>query len=464
MTTPSLTDAYKITHWMQRPNVTHLSSYGEARTGGQHDEIVYFGMQYILKKYFMEQLTQEAIEKAFMNSKTCFGNDKYFPRHMWEKVLKLGYLPIKIRSVKEGTIVPTGNVLFTIEETEDWFAPMISHFENALMWNWYSCGVATRSAEIYKGILPSFNKSCDVPFLNFAVNDFGLRGGEFLEAASIGGAAHLLTFDGTDNLPARELIYDYYGKEWIGNSIYATEHSVATVFGPGEGEYDYVLHQLNQADDNDPISLVIDSYDVDNFMLKVINRPDIKQRIIDRPGRTVFRPDSNIPLTNVCKYSEWLGNSFGYHLNDKQYKVLNHNIGLIQGDGMNENSIPELYREYIKTGFSAENVVTGSGGGLLEEGLTRDTDRWAIKAHHAIVDGKEVDVRKVPQSDLTKQSKGGKLKLHKAGNSFMTIQSSKEKPGTFEGFTDELETVYENGNLLVDESFSTIRKRLKTYL
>lgn len=459
------TDAYKITHWLQRPeNMTRFYNYGEPRLGGQHDAIIFAELQYILKEYFMRKVTQEDIEEGAAHSLSCFGFDHYFPREIWEKVKNLGYFPLRIKAVKEGTLVPTSNVCFTMEATEDWFAPMVSHFEDWLMWVWYSCAVATRAFNIKRNIKPFFEKSCDDPFLQYAVNDFGYRGGTFNEGACVGGAAHLISFDGTDNLQARKLIQDYYGGQHIGGSVWATEHSVATVWGPGEGEYNYVKAQLTRSHPTATISIVIDSYDSDNFMKNVISREDVKQLILDRPGRTVFRPDSGDPLTNVCKYTEVLGNIFGYRLNTKGYKVLNHNVGIIQGDGMTEKSIPELYNEYIKTGWSAENVITGSGGGLLEEGLTRDTDRWAIKVSYVEIDGKAIDIRKTPKTDMTKASKAGILKLHKSGGKFMTIESSKEQFGINNGYTDELRLVFENGVLYNEQTFDEIRQIANSYL
>lgn len=464
------TDAYKITHWLQRPEgVTSFYSYGEPRLGGQHNEICFFGLNYIIKKYFMTKVTQENIDEGFEDSLSCFGFEEYFPKHIWEKVRDLGYYPLRIKAVKEGTVLNTSNVCFTIEATEPWFANMVSHFEDWLMWNWYSTAVATRVFNIKKSILPSFKASCDNPFLNYAVNDFGYRGGVFNEGASIGGAASLIFFDGTDNLYARKLIRDYYGVAGIGQSVWATEHSVATVWGPGEGEYEYIKAQLNRANPNATVSIVIDSYDADNFIKNVVSREDVKSLIIARPGRTVFRPDSNDPLTNVCRYSELLGNIFGYSINNLGYKVLNHNVGLIQGDGMNETSIPKIYKEYIKTGWAAENFVTGSGGGLLVEGLSRDTDRWAVKVSNVEINGQSINVQKTPKSDLTKSSKAGKLILVRSqgGNNsptYSTYSSKNTNPVMFGSYVDELETVYENGKLLRDQNFNEIRKIANSFL
>lgn len=459
------TDAYKIVHWLQRPhNLTKLYSYGEARSGGQHSEICFSGIQPIIKNYFIPFFIQEDIEEAAAESLSCFGTDKYFPREIWERVLKLGYYPIRIKAVKEGSIVPVSNVLFTIEATEPWFAGMVSHFEDWLLWCWYSSAVATRVFNIRKKLKYSFETSQDNPFYNYAVNDFGYRGAKFNEAACYGGAAHLIFFDGTDNLSARKFIKDYYNTPNIGASVWATEHSVATVWGPDRGEFEYVKAQLERAGSDATISIVIDSYDADNFIKNVIGSHEISSLIKQRSGRTVLRPDSGDPLENVCKNSELLANIFGYHLNGKGYKVLNYNVGVIQGDGMTEQSIPELYNNYIKTGWSTENVITGSGGGLLTEGLTRDTDRWAIKASYAEIDNKSIDVRKVPKTDMTKQSKGGKLKLHKSNGKFFTIQSSKESEAMFNSYHDEMDLVFENGKLYRDQTFDEIRKIANSYL
>ena len=463
-----LTDAYKVVHWKQRPeNMTTLYSYGEPRSGGKNRNIVFVGLQPILQEYFMNVPTKEQIDIAEQTCYSTFGTTEYFNRDVWEKVNQLGYYPIKIKAVKEGTILPESNVCFTIESTKDWFAPMISHFEDALMWCWYSSAVATRGLNLYtaieKEMIKSSSKVVDL-IMPFAVNDFGLRGATFEQGAIMGGMSHLVFFDGTDNLPAIDGIRQYYGDSNIGKSVWATEHSVATSFGPNQGEFEYVNTQLDNAPDTATISIVIDSYDAHNFIKNIIGSKEIKDKIISRKGRTVFRPDSGEPIINLIKFTELLANIFGYGLNSDSYKVINHNVGLIQGDGMTEESIPTIYKEYTQTGWASENFITGSGGGLLVENLTRDTQRWAIKASYAVIDGKEVDLRKTPATDTTKSSKCGKLKLHKTGdNKFTTLESSKERPEMFGAYIDELRVVFEDGVLENEQSFSDIRRTAQFY-
>jgi len=442
---PIDTDAYKIVHPIQRPdNISKLYAYGEPRAGGQSKKICFFGLSPIIQEHFLQPVTTEMINEAKEECLLTFGQKGYFQRAIWEKVRDLGYYPIKIMAVPEGTVVEEGNVCFTIESTEPWFANMVSHFEDHLMWTWYASGVCTRSMNIKKGIIPSFDKSSDIKdlVLPFAVNDFGLRGATYFEGAVMGGMAHLVHFEGSDNMPASRMIKDFYGMKGRAKSVWATEHSVATCYGPGRGEYEYLLAQLRRAPDDAAISTVIDSYDANNYMQNIVASEEIKSLIMARSGRTIFRPDTEDPLTNVCKYSDVLGSIFGFDINKKGYKTLKHNVGLIQGDGMTEQTIPVLYSEYVKTGWAADNIVTGSGGGLLEEGLTRDTQRWAIKASYGEKDGVPFDIRKTPLTDMTKQSKGGRLKLHSPGT---TIQSSMETPQMFNSYTDMMVPVYENG-------------------
>lgn len=410
----------------------------------------------------MREITQENIEKGYELCRSVFGFDKYYAKEIWTKVKNLGYFPLQVMAVPEGSLVDVSNVFFTIESTEPWFANMVSHFEDYLMWTWYSSAVATRTFNIKKNIYPSFEKSCDSVFLDYAVNDFGLRGGMFKEATSIGGAAHLINFNGTDNLPAIELINDYYGGRYYGGSVWATEHSVATVWGINK-EPEYIKAQLSRSDPSATISIVIDSYNADNFIKNVVGSTGIKNIITSRSGRTVLRPDSNVPLNNVIRYSDMLGDIFGYHLNNKDYKVLNHNVGIIQGDGMTEESIPELYKEYTKLGWSADNVVTGSGGGLLVEGLTRDTDRWAVKVSYVEKDGQPINVSKTPQSDLTKSSKPGKLKLYEYKDHFHTLSSNSVDKALFSSYVDSLKLVYKNGETFNFQFFDKIRERASLY-
>ena len=466
------TDAYKITHHLQRPsNLTYFYSYGEPREGGYYNHVMFFGLNYIIQNYFKVP-TLEDIKEGKGICEKLFGTNKYFNEEVWLKVAELGYLPLIVKGVREGTLVKENNVCFTIESTEPWFAPMVSHFEDFLMHVWYPTAVATRGTNIKSMLIPLLGDYCgkDInSLLPYMVTDFGLRGGAGYEAAILGGMAHLVNFKGTDNIPAIHNILKYYPptKEAlddgyiVGGSVWATEHSVATVWGK-DNEVEYLRAQLYRGDTNLPVSIVIDSYDADNFTKNVVM--ELREDIINRPGRVVFRPDSGEVLPSVLLHLSNLEGVFGTTINSCGLKVLNHNVGLIQGDGMNELSIPTLYYNIAQVGWAPENIVVGSGGGLLVEGLSRDTNRWAVKCSYAEVDGESINVSKTPKTDMTKASKSGKLKLvEESFANFSTISSSFMTKEEFDSYEDSMIEYYNNGSTIT-VPFDEITRRAGKYI
>ena len=456
------TDSYKRVHWLQeKPGMTHRYVYGEPRKGGLYPEISFFGLQMIALDHFLQSITNEMIEEAEWRSQTTFGTTKYFNKEVWEKIRDLGFLPIKLMSAPEGSKIGEGNVCYTLESTRDWFTGTVNALEPLLMHTWYPTAVATRSMRIKEQLKPLFKKSSMVPDIAilYAVNDFGLRGATCHEAAARGGAGHLLHFKGSDNEPAQSALFNHYANRDRLQSVWATEHSIALSYGLTDlNEKEYLIHQLKNSEPHLIISVVIDTKDSDNFMQNIVGDQEIIDLIKAREGRVVFRPDSGDPLTNILRYSDVLASIFGFHINDKTYRVIDHNVGLIQGDGMDEHSIPQLYEDYLKAHWSADNLVTGSGGGLLQVGLSRDTNRWAIKPSYGIINGEEINMQKTPKTDPTKASKAGKLKLHQTSHGFITISSAKETPAMFTGYTDSLRVLLEDGKFYPD-SFENILKR-----
>ena len=448
------TDAYKLTHHLQYPKgLTKLYSYAEARPGSRFNTVSWFGLQMIIADHLLGKVSNEMIDEAEEFSFLTFGNHNFFNREVWERVRDLGYLPIKIMELPEGIEVPISTPLLTLESTEPWFATTLNALESVLMQVWYPTTISTNSMYIKKALLPLFEKSGSVTGLDLAVNDFGLRGASSLQSAQRGGAAHLLHFRGSDNLAANKVIADVYGLKGRALSVWATEHSVATSYGPDRGEIDYVNSQLDRAGDNDIISIVIDSYDSINFVRNVIGSKEIKNRIIKRSGRIVLRPDSGEPQEIDLQVLDILADIFGTDVNDKGYKVINHNVGIIQGDGMNRQTIIELYRHILHQGWSADNLIVGSGGGLLQEGFDRDTERFAIKASYGeLGDGHGFLIQKHPKQDPTKNSKSGRFKVIRDSNRrIKTVAIDAEG-------NNLLKTIYENGNFYPD-SFQEILKR-----
>lgn len=447
------TDAYKLTHHIQYPQgLTKLYSYGEARVGASYPTISFFGLQMVLIDLLTPKITTDMIDEAEKLSKLTFGHD-YFNRAVWERVRDLGYFPVKIKSLPEGLEVPLGNALFTIESTQEWFATTMNALEVVLMHVWYPTTIATNSLYIKRDLIPLVEKTGSLENLDVMVNDFGMRGATNLDAAGRGGAGHLLHFRGSDNMYASKFINDYYRENGRALSVWATEHSVATSYGPGEGEFTYIKEQMQRAGDDAIISIVIDSYDSIGFIKNVVGSKEISDLIRKRTGRTVMRPDSGDPKIVVPEILDELENIFGATKNAKGYKVLNENVGVIQGDGMHRESIKALYQEIIDLGWSTDNLIVGSGGGLLQEGFTRDTLRFAIKASYGEDKNHQgFDIHKQPKQDASKNSKAGQLKVILEDGQYKTVRIEESDQ------EDIMETVYQDGKFFI-EDFQTILKR-----
>lgn len=460
------TDAYKQHHASAiHPGLEVQSTYGECRLGARYPETCYLGTDIIIQDNFLTVPTKADIQEAREQFVDINGYDR-FDVETWEKVRNLGYYPMHIKSVAEGSVVGVGNVLFTAKSTEPWFCKTLNSLEPLMMHFWYPTTVSTRSMNIKKRLIPLVAKSGTIDNLPFMVVDFGLRGASSFESAVIGGIGHLVHFQSSDNNPASRLINDYYGYKGRSKSIFATEHSVALSFGPGQGEFDYVNHCLDQGEafPDKPMALVIDTYDALGFVTNVIGSAEIQKRIKERPGRVILRPDSGDPKTIVEQVLERLLAIFGFSINDKGYKVLDHNVGVIQGDGMNEDSIIELYEYIISNRWSSDNLAVGSGGGLLQENITRDTQRVAIKPSVGIINGEEVMFKKSPKTDLTKSSKSGELKLYpNYDGTFTTFSSVNDTKAQFASYDDALTTSYLNGEF-TGNNFKDVIERANNYV
>lgn len=460
-----MTDSYKLTHWKQYPKgTTKVYSYLESR-GGKFHSTVFFGAQYLIKKYMTNPITQKNIDEAEDFCNAHFYTKNVFNRNGWEYILNThgGYLPIEIRAVAEGTVVPTGNVLMTIENTDPECFWLTNVMETLLMKVWSPITIATNSYFSKKIITESAIKTgSDTGNVDFKLHDFGYRGVSSEESAGILGAAHLLNFKGTDTIAAIQLIREYYN--WNedglpGYSVVASEHSTATPFGKG-GEREYVLNMLNQYPDG-IISVVSDSYNIYDFCKMISTDSEIKEKILSRDGCFVVRPDSGEPVEVVSKVMDILWNNFGGSFTDKHYKLLNSHIRVIQGDGIDIDMIKSILQMLENSQYASDNIVFGSGGGLLQK-FDRDTQKFAIKCSLAIINGQEVNVQKDPFTSAGKKSKQGYLKLLSSnGGSFLTVSSAKLSHAQFHGYIDNLRTIYKNGELIIDDTFTHIRNRIK---
>ena len=449
-----LSDSYKVSHWKQYPpKTTNVYSYFESRGSDDFTETTFFGLQYIIRKYLAgKQVTLDKINEAEDLYKAHFGSAELFNRAGWEHIWMKhdGRLPVRIKAVPEGTKVPVGNVMMTIENTDPECFWLTNFLETLLSQVWYPSTVATVSASARKLILAALEKTGDPSLIDFKLHDFGFRGVSSVESAGIGGGAHLLNFMGTDTVAALTFLRDHYGAEMAGFSVPASEHSTMTSWGR-EHEVDAYRNMIEQYGDCGIYSVVSDSYDL-FAATKNLWGGVLKDAVLAAPGTLVVRPDSGYPPHIVNNTLEILGQKFGHTKNEKGYKVLNPKVRVIQGDGLNLKMIELILKTIEHEHWSADNVTFGMGGGLLQQ-VNRDTMRFAFKCSSAIVDGEERAVYKQPATDQGKDSKRGRLSLvMDEGGEYMTI------PETQDG-SDLLETVFENGKLVRDETLYQIRKR-----
>ncbi|RFS23525.1 nicotinate phosphoribosyltransferase [Chitinophaga silvatica] len=459
-----LADAYKYSHHkLYIPGTQYIYSYLESR-GGKFDETVVYGLQYFLKEYLEGPVfTKEKLDEAEQTLKEVFGRTDVFDRTKFEYIIERygGKLPVRVKAVPEGMSVPVRNVLMTIENTDPECFWLTNFLETLLMQVWYPCTVASLSREIKKIVTRYYNETASEQSfggIEFVLNDFGFRGASSVESAGIGGSAHLVNFSGSDTIAGSVLAKKYYNAATApGLSIPATEHSICTLLGE-PGELTIFKHILDTFPTG-TIACVSDSYNIFRACEEYWGTA-LKDQILQRNGTLVIRPDSGDPVQTLTRVFDILMKKFGFTINEKGYKVLPPQVRVIQGDGISYSSIPEIFEALKLAGISAENLVLGMGGALLQR-VNRDTQEFALKCSYAVVNGVGVDVQKSPvELDRAgnlrtsfKKSKAGKLKLIQPQQQFETV-GIQEYPDA----TDIMETVFENGHITREYTFDEVRK------
>ncbi|XP_076332743.1 nicotinamide phosphoribosyltransferase-like isoform X3 [Tachypleus tridentatus] len=401
------TDSYKVTHHLQYPpGTTTVYSYFESR-GGKFPYTVFFGLQYILKRWLVGPvITESKIQEAKEICQIHF-KQNIFNEEGWRHILKEhgGHLPLRIKAVPEGSVIPTHNVLFTVENTDPLVPWLTNWFETLLVQTWYPITVATNS-RYQKELLAKYllDTADTLNTLQMKLHDFGFRGCSSVETAAIGGGAHLVNFKSTDTIAGLLFARKYYGCNMAGFSIPATEHSTMTTWGRSR-ENEACHSMLN-----------------------------------------------HFPSGTIAVVLDILGKQFGTTKNRKGYKLLPPYLRLIQGDGISYKSLGPILQKLKENQWSTDNVTFGSGGALLQR-LDRDTLKCAFKCSFAIVNGEKLNVFKKPITDSGKHSKKGRLSLEKQGNTYVTVEEGNGNP-----MKDILVTVFENGKLIREYTFDEIRR------
>lgn len=449
-------DSYKLSHYPVYPsNVTGMFSYIEPRASASIT-VVPFGLQMWVKKMLANPITKMDIDEA---EAFAAAHGEPFNRKGWEIVVDRynGFMPLTIRAVPEGTPVPSLNAIVTVECTDPDLFWLTSYIETSLLRAiWYPTTIATNDARTYQMIKRFVETTADdLSGLPFMLHDFGGRGVTCGEQAEIGGAAHLVHFMGSDTIEGIRAANFYYNTPMAAFSVPAMEHSVQCSYGPSaEGQKEYLSTAIAKlAKPGGIVSIVLDGYDVYRETETLCS---LKDQIIESGARIVIRPDSGDPLEVIPRLLGTLARSFGVTENSKGYKVIN-NVGLLQGDGIDYDSIYTILADITNRGYSTSNIVFGSGGALLQK-VNRDTFKFAMKASAILQDNKWTPIFKDPVTDPGKKSKAGRVTLlrSKLTGEYLT--------GNLEGgfnseWEDAMVLVYDKGQLFNETTLDEIRAR-----
>jgi nicotinamide phosphoribosyltransferase len=454
------TDSYKFAHpFAYKKGITGMSSYGCSRLPPQA-VIVPVGIQMFAKKYLMQRITSYDVKMAEDYAMGHFGYN-LFAKRTWDKIVHQydGYLPLIVRAVPEGMPVRGGDPIYTVTALDEDFFWLSSGIETALQRGvWYPTTIATEDRERKLILKHYYMKSgVDLVGLDFALHDFGARGVSSAETAEIGGMAHLVNFKGSDTIEGVLAANFYYKHSMAGFSVYATEHSVECSFGKErENAVDYIRHQLRQARPGSILSIVLDAYDV--YREAEICCTDLRDEIVASNAKVVFRPDSGDMEKTVPTILNMQAKAFGYDLTSNGFKKPRV-VGLIQGDGVNTNSINQLLHKIVEVyGFSADSLVFGSGGALLQK-VDRDTLKFAQKASAIEVDGNWIGIAKNPVTDPGKKSNEGIMTLARHKETGKLLTTRLDKDFSVEHLEDIHQLVYHTGNLYNETPLEEIRSR-----
>lgn len=459
-------DFYKVDHRSQYPKGTSLVYSNitprSSRVDGV-DKVVVFGIQYFIKDYlirrfdegFFRQPKEKVMKQYRRRIENALGKDCITFDHI-EALHDLQFLPIEIKALAEGSLCNIRVPFLTIKNTLPEFF-WLTNFLETILCNvtWGAITSATTAYE-YRKLLDEYAlKTSDIPeFVQWQGHDFSMRGMFGLEAALISGGAHLLSFTGTDTIPAIDFLEQFYGadsdKELIGASVPATEHSVMCMGGK-ESELETYRRLLTEVYPKGIVSIVSDTWDYWKIFDEVL--PALKDTIMARDGKLVIRPDSGDPVDVILESIKHLWDIFGGTTNSKGYKQLDPHVGLIYGDSITLNRCRAICHGLKELGFASTNVVLGIGSYTYQY-VTRDTYGLAMKSTYGVVNGVGHEIFKDPVTDSgIKKSAKGLLCVETDGTLTEQCEPGQEEFGL-------LKTVFKDGSIIREYSLAEIRKRL----
>jgi nicotinamide phosphoribosyltransferase len=486
-----LADFYKISHKAQYPAGTEVVySTWIPRTSRMTgvDHVVAFGFQAFIKKYLIEYFNEHFFNKSKLSVITEYsriisatlGIKNPDTKHI-EDLHNLGYLPIKISALAEGTLCPLRVPMLVLENTNDKFFWLTNFLETLMSCELWLAATSATTAHEYKKILNWWAEKTDetnMGFVQFQGHDFSMRGMASLEAAELSGAGHLLSFVGTDTIPAICHLERYYNadvsKELVGTSIPASEHSVACAYGK-DNEQEYYRRLIEDVYPTGFVSLVSDTWNFWEVLDKIIR--SMRDTILTRDGKVVIRPDSGDPVKIICGDPESpdplvrkgaveiLWDIFGGTINSQGYKCLDSHIGCIYGDAITLTRCQEICENLAAKKFASTNVVYGIGSYTYNY-KTRDTFGFALKSTYVKVNGEERMIMKDPITDP------GSIKKSLTGKCVVGyIDGDTSKLQVIDGLTEEeindpngeenlLKVIFENGVQYNIQTLQQVRDKL----
>ncbi|WP_202879886.1 nicotinate phosphoribosyltransferase [Sinorhizobium meliloti] len=466
------TDSYKTSHFKQYPPGTiKVTSYIEARAGGDYERVVFFGLQAFIRQYLLKPVTMTDVFEAEAVFKA---HGVPFNSEGWEHIVKKhnGRLPIVIEALPEGSVVPVGTPLVQVYNTDPMCFWLTSYLETALLRAiWYPTTVATLSWHARQKLDFFVRQTTDGDpnaVLDFMLHDFGARGVSSQESAMLGGMAHLINFRGTDTVEGLIGARRFYDAELAaGFSVPASEHSTMTAWGRDQEDMAYgnMMRQFPEG----IVSIVADSYDYEHAVDNIFGH-HLRGLVDDRAGkgRVVIRPDSGDPVRTVIWSLRSLEKNFEPRVNARGYKVLPDHIRILWGDGIAVPQMEGVLAYMQAEGWAAENIVFGMGGALLQK-VNRDTIRFAMKANEIVVDGEVRDIAKQPRTDPTKASKAGaQVVLFDPFGGVEVMRKSNYRPvmladGSYADF-NQLVPRFKGGVAINETTFDEVRARSKSVL
>lgn len=478
----TLIDGYKLDHRRQYPEGTEYVYSNWTPRGSRVDgieEVTLFGLQYFLDKYLMEEFSsffsedvEDVVWKYERRVNGYLGPNSVGTEHI-RALHDLGYLPLEFRAIPEGSSVPLRVPMLTVENTHPDFGWLVNYFET-IMSNvlWLPCTSAT-TAKHFRGMLDYWARrtGTDPAFVDWQGHDFSFRGMAGPEAASLSGAGHLLSFTGTDTIPAIDLVEEFYQTtSFIGGSVAATEHSVMCAGGE-ESEMDTFLRLIDLYPSG-ILSVVSDTWDFWGVLTELL--PQIKDQVLARDGKLVIRPDSGDPVKIVAGdpkaepgspayYGavELLWKLFGGTTTDAGYKLLDSHIGVIYGDSITYERGEAILKALAEKGFASGNVVLGIGSYTYQY-VTRDTFGFAMKATSVVINGVQKAIFKNPKTDDgVKKSNKGRLAVLDLGQGNVHHYYVVDEATPEQEAASLLQPVWKDGKFVKSYSFDEVRANAK---